>query len=148
MDAFTLMKKDHSKVKKIFKQLEKSSTPEEREKLFPELKKELEAHAYMEENAFYPAMREAKPTHTSALEAYEEHHIVKILLAELDELPKYQEEWPAKLYVLKENVEHHVKEEEKEMFPKAKKILGKKAKEVGEEMEKVKQYYLDQLPTI
>lgn len=147
MDAFTLMKKDHEKVKKLFKELEKASTPEKREKIFTELKKELEAHAYMEENAFYPAMRDAKTTHDLALESYEEHHIVKILLAELDELPKYQEEWPAKLVVLKENVEHHVQEEEKEMFPKAKKILGKRAKEVGEEMEKVKKYYLDQLPS-
>jgi len=144
MDAFTLMKRDHKNVKKLFLKLEKISAPEKRSSLFKELKKELDAHAYMEEMAFYPAMRQAKTTHDLALESYEEHHVVKILLEELSEVPPYREEWAAKISVLKENVEHHIKEEETEFFPKAKKILGKKSMELGKEMEGIKKIYLEE----
>jgi len=61
---------------------------------------------------------------TSVLEGYEEHAVVKQLLSELDELSKDDETWGAKLKVLQENVEHHVEEEEGEMFPSARKVLS------------------------
>jgi hypothetical protein len=69
-------------------------------------------------------LKEAEETHDITLEAYEEHNVVKTLLAELDVLPKDDETWEAKLTVLKENVEHHVEEEEGEMFKKARKVLS------------------------
>jgi len=142
MDAFTLMKKDHKNVKGLFKKIIKAGDPDEQADLFKELKNELDAHAYMEENAFYPAMKEQQETHDLALESYEEHHMMKELLEELSELSPESEEWMPKMKVLQENMEHHIQEEEEEMFPKAKKILGAKAKEVGEEMEQVKKSYL------
>ncbi len=145
MDAFALMKKDHRNVKKLFKKVAKAKKPEEREKLFKEIKRELDAHAHMEENAFYPAMRQQKSTHDITLESYEEHHIVKILLEELSTIAPYREEWDAKMTVLIENVEHHIGEEEKDFFPKAKKILGSKAKELGKEMATIKKNYLEDL---
>lgn len=145
MNAFTLMKKDHKRVKDLFRKIVRAKDTAEREVYFTEIKKELDAHAYMEENVFYPALKKEKPTRDLILESYEEHHVVKLLLAELDELPKCQEEWSAKLKVLRENVEHHIQEEEGDIFPKAKKILGDQAEPVGEEMQKTKEYFLDNL---
>ena len=145
MDAFILIKKDHQKIKKIFKKINNEKDYKKRDTIFLELEKELEAHAYMEENAFYPAMRETMATHTLALQFYEEHHVAHLLLKELAELPKYKQEWDAKLVVLMESVEQHIKKEES-IFPKAKKILSKRAKELGKEMERIKEYYFEQFP--
>lgn len=143
MNPFTIMKKDHKTVKGIFADLEKAKGKERKEKLFEELHNELEAHAYMEEKAFYPEIKDPKTTHDLTLEAYEEHHVVKVLLKELAALGKDHDEWDAKLKVLQENVEHHVKEEENELFPKAEKIIGDRAEEVAEKMQEKKQEYLD-----
>lgn len=141
MDAFALLKKDHKKVKGIFTKLEKTENVSEREKYFEELEKELTVHAYIEEKIFYPEIEDVKTTHDLTLEAYQEHHVVKLLLGELKRASKSTEEWGAKLVVLRENVEHHVKEEENELFPKAKKILGERAEELGVEMEEEKTAY-------
>jgi len=90
-------------------------------------------------------LRNRKATHDIALEAVEEHAIVKELLAELDELPKDDESWGAKLKVLKENVEHHVEEEEGEMFKKARQVLSDDELEsLGSRMEKAKESQLKQ----
>jgi Hemerythrin HHE cation binding domain len=141
MNAFELLKKDHEKVSGIFEKLD--STTERgvktREELFTQLKQELDIHAQIEEQIFYPAIKEAKETHEITLEAFEEHAVVKQLLAELDELPKDDETWGAKLTVLKENVEHHVEEEEGEMFASAKKVLSSEQIEaLGARMEVAK----------
>jgi iron-sulfur cluster repair protein YtfE (RIC family) len=141
MDAFELLKKDHEKVSGIFEKLD--STTERgvktREELFTQLKQELDVHTQIEEQIFYPAIKEAQETHEITLEAYEEHAVVKQLLAELEQLPKDDETWGAKLTVLKENVEHHVEEEEGEMFPAAKQVLSSEQIEaLGQRMEVVK----------
>src|SRR6185369_16288491 len=118
MDAFELLKKDHEKVSGIFEKLEPTTERgvKTREELFTQLKRELDIHAQIEEQILYPVLKEADETHDITLEAFEEHNVVKQLLAELEELPKDDETWQAKLTVLKENVEHHVEEEEGEMF--------------------------------
>jgi len=141
MDAFELLKKDHEKVSGIFEKLD--STTERgvktREELFTQLKQELDVHTQIEEQIFYPAIKEAQETHDITLEAYEEHAVVKQLLAELEKLPKDDETWGAKLKVLKENVEHHVEEEEDEMFPAAKQVLSSEQIEaLGQRMEVAK----------
>jgi len=141
MDAFELLKKDHEKVSGIFEKLEPTTERgvKTREELFTQLKQELDIHAQIEEQIFYPAIKEAKETHEITLEAYEEHHVVKQLLAELDKLSKDDETWGAKLTVLKENVEHHVEEEEDEMFPSARKVLsGEQIEALGARMEAAK----------
>jgi hemerythrin-like domain-containing protein len=100
------------------------------------LKNELEVHARIEEQIFYPAIKEAKETHDITLEAFEEHRVVKRLLSELEAMPVTDERWGAKLKVLKENVEHHVEEEEDEMFKSARKVLSKEqVDELGARME-------------
>jgi iron-sulfur cluster repair protein YtfE (RIC family) len=126
MDAFELLKKDHEKVSGIFEKLEPTTERgvKTREELFAQLKQELEIHSKIEEQILYPVLKEAEETHDITLEAYEEHNVVKTLLTELEALPKDDETWGAKLTVLKENVEHHVEEEEGEMFKKARKVLS------------------------
>lgn len=141
MNAFTLLKTDHKKVAGIFEKLEPTTERgvKTREGLFAQLKTELDIHARIEEEIFYPALKEADETHDIVLEGYEEHAVVKQLLSELDELSKDDETWGAKLKVLQENVEHHVEEEEGEMFPKARKVLSTEEVEaLGERLEAAK----------
>jgi hemerythrin-like domain-containing protein len=142
MDAFELLKQDHKKVSGIFEKLEPTTERgvKTREELFTQLKTELDIHARIEETIFYPALKEADETRDIVLEGYEEHGVVKDLLAELEAMPKDDERWGAKLKVLKENVEHHVEEEEGEMFSGAKKVLSREQIEaLGTRMEAAKQ---------
>jgi hemerythrin superfamily protein len=138
MDAITLLKNDHRKVEKIFSEIEKGNG--NREKLFNELKNELDVHAQIEEQLFYPRVKEAKPTHEIVLESFEEHKQVKMVLADLEKADKKTEHWLAGLKVLMEDVQHHVKEEENELFPKVKdKVLSKEQLEdLGTRMEEMK----------
>lgn len=125
MNAFTLLKEDHQKVAGILEKLDDTTERgvKTREELFARLKFELDIHTEIEETIFYPELEKHDETRDITLEGIEEHRIVKELLAELDALAKDDEVWTAKMTVLKENVEHHVKEEEGEMFPKARKAL-------------------------
>jgi hemerythrin-like domain-containing protein len=125
MNAFTLLKEDHDKVAGILEKLDATTERgiKTREELFTQLKTELDIHAEIEEMIFYPELEKHDETRDITLEGIEEHRIVKELLAELDALAKDDEVWTAKMTVLKENVEHHVEEEEGEMFPKARKAL-------------------------
>jgi hemerythrin superfamily protein len=142
MNAFTLLKADHKKVAVLLEKLD--STTERgiktREELFTKLKTELDVHARIEETIFYPALEKADETRDITLEAFEEHRLVKQLLSELQSLGKDEEEWTAKFTVLKENVEHHVEEEEGEMFTKARKVLSEEdAEALGLRMERAKE---------
>ncbi len=134
MDAFELLKADHQKVADLFKQIE-SGSEQNKTQLFAQLKNELDVHAHIEEVIFYPALENKEESRDITLEAYEEHKVVKDLLAQLDgDSP--DEEWDAKLTVLKENVEHHVDEEEGELFSKARKVLSDdQIENLGNEME-------------
>lgn len=141
MNAFTLLKADHKKVAGILAKIDETTERgvKTREELFTQLKNELDTHTRIEETIFYPALKDADETRDITLEAYEEHAVVKTLLGELESLGKDKEEWTAKFTVLKENIEHHVEEEEGEMFPKARKVLGEEGTEtLGTRMEKAK----------
>lgn len=141
MDAFELLKKDHKKVSQLFKEVEAASG-QAKKQIFSRLKTELDVHANIEERIFYPALENKEEARDITLEAYEEHKVVKDLLAELDNGDAAQDEWDAKLTVLKENVEHHVEEEEGELFSKARQVLSKQEIEelgVGMEAEKASQ---------
>lgn len=125
MNAFTLLKEDHKKVAGILEKIDATTERgvKTREELFTQLKTELDIHAEIEETVFYPVLEKHDETRDITLEGIEEHRIVKELLAELDAMSKDDEVWTAKMTVLKESVEHHVEEEEGEMFPKARKAL-------------------------
>lgn len=142
MNAFQLLKEDHQKVSGLFEQLEKTTERAEksRTELFAKLKQELDVHAHIEETIFYPEIKEAEETRDITLEGYEEHNVVKTLLAELEAEDNTTEEWTAKLKVLKENVEHHVEEEEEEMFKKARKVLSEQqVEEIGARLQEEKE---------
>ena len=138
MDAFSLLKADHQKVAGLFKQLE-SASGQRKLRVFEQIKTELELHTQIEEKIFYPALEEPEETHDLTLEAYEEHNVVKKLLQELGRARTANEEWEAKAKVLQENVEHHVEEEENELFPKAEAALGdEEIERLGERLEMAK----------
>jgi hemerythrin superfamily protein len=135
MDAFELLKADHRKVAKLFDQLE-SANGNIKLDLFKQIKRELDLHAHIEETILYPALEKPKETHELTLEAYEEHKVVKTLLAELAGATSATDEWQAKAKVLRENVEHHVEEEEDELFKKADNALSdEKIDALGRRME-------------
>ena len=123
---FASLVEDHKKVKGIIEQLLATSATAKktRQDLLGTLKKELESHETLEEKLLYPALKQQKPTHDMALEAYQEHHVVDVLLEELDGMEFKDEAWKAKLTVLQENLLHHIDEEEQELFPKAQKNLS------------------------
>jgi hypothetical protein len=146
MNAFQLLKNDHQIVSGLFDQIE-SSSGQAKTQLFSRLKSELDVHALIEEKVFYPALENKKESREITLEAYEEHKVVKDLLAELAAGSSADEEWDAKLKVLRENVEHHVEEEEGELFDKANDVLSDEDLErLGEEMEAEKARQLGTTP--
>ena len=141
MNAFTLLKGDHKKVAGILEKIDATTERgvKTREELFTQLKTELDVHARIEETIFYPALENADETRDITLEAFEEHRLVKQLLGELEAMDKGDEQWTARMTVLKEQIEHHVEEEEDDMFPKAKKVLSEaEAEELGTRLEEAK----------
>src|ERR1041385_8889589 len=135
MDAFTLLKADHRKVAQLFERLEAASG-KQKLSVFEQIKAELDLHTHIEEKIFYPALEKPEETHDLTLEAYEEHKMVKTLLAEVSKARTADDEWQAKAKVLRENVEHHVDEEENELFDKADDALSDEEIEaLGERME-------------
>jgi hemerythrin superfamily protein len=141
VDAIQLLKTDHKKVEKIFTDLENKT--DDRRALFPELDRELTVHAEIEEKIFYPAAKQAEPTRDLVLESIEEHKQIKMVLADLEQTDMRTAEWGADLKVLKEDVMHHVKEEEDELFPKIQKILSEdQLADLGSRMEEMKMQLL------
>jgi hemerythrin superfamily protein len=142
MDAITLLKADHKTVSALFKKFDKLGDRAEKSKkeIVDKIIEELSIHAAIEEQLFYPAARECAPdTEDHILESLEEHHIVKWVLSELEGMDPTDERYDAKVTVLKENVEHHVEEEEQDWFPKVREAMGRKAlQELGAAMEKAK----------
>ena len=126
MDVLTLLKEDHAKVKRVLE--EGDSTTERGEKtrteLFTRLKTLLTAHEAMEEEVLYPALKAHPKARELTLEAFEEHHVVDMVLEELEATPVSDEQWGAKWTVAKENIEHHIEEEEGEMFRDIREIFS------------------------
>src|ERR1700704_6601149 len=123
MDAIELLKTQHQEVKGLFKRIEKAEE-DEKQDLFEQLADALSVHAAIEEKQFYPATKNAR-TEELLQEAVEEHLSAKRLIAGMMEMSSDDPQFDAKLSVLEEQIEHHVEEEEKELFPKVRKMLGK-----------------------
>ena len=137
MNAISLLEEDHRKMKKLLSELE--STTERgvktREELFSRLKADLTVHEIIEEEIFYPALKAHPKTKDIALEGYEEHHVVDMVMAEIEGLPFDDEKWGAKFKVMKENIEHHIEEEEDQMFKQARQVFDEEElKALGEQM--------------
>jgi hemerythrin superfamily protein len=115
------LKKDHEEVKSIFEQM--VSGGKQNEKMFDKLKEELTNHSKAEEKVLYSALRKEDAIKEMVLEGYEEHHVANVVLRELDRNKRDGERWSAKLKVLQEIVEHHVEDEEGEIFPETAQIF-------------------------
>jgi len=123
-NAITMLTEDHAKVRKMFKQFEKSHEnmeDSEKAELVQQICMELTVHAQLEEEIFYPAAREAIEQQELLDEAEVEHASVKDLVSQLQGMEPGDELYDAKVTVLGEYVDHHVQEEEKQMFPKVRK---------------------------
>ncbi|HPL62227.1 MAG: hemerythrin domain-containing protein [Syntrophales bacterium] len=131
MDIFQILKKEHDQVKSLMNQM-LSKKESKADDLMRQIHKELSVHMQGEEKLFYPMLEEDDSSREKALEGYEEHHVAKGVLKELQKMNHADERWMAKVSVLKEIVEHHVEEEEKELFKAAKGVFEKEeVKEIG-----------------
>lgn len=137
-----LLQRDHQIVKELFSEYDKLGDDdlEEKDRIWSQINEELTIHAEIEERLFYPAVREVKTDEADDLvsEAIEEHRIVKTLLEEMSDAEVGDDVFDAKMKVLKENVLHHAEEEEKEIFPQAKKLSKDALDSLVIEMETMK----------
>ena len=144
-DAIALLKQDHKNVKQLLKRLEGTTDRNagQREELLIEIEKEMKIHSAIEEEIFYPAFKESLRSKSDVhlyFEALEYHRVVDLVMPEIRNAYAESEEFAAKAKVLKDLIEHHAEEEEKQMFPKAHKSMGiSKLREVGEELEERKE---------
>jgi hemerythrin superfamily protein len=128
-DAIALLKGDHREVEQLFKRFERAGSGAHRAKgqLVASMIEALSRHAEIEELVFYPAVREQMPrSEPDVLEALEEHHLVKVVLRELESLDPSAERFDAKVTVMMEAVRHHVKEEENDLFPKVRSRIDRR----------------------
>jgi hypothetical protein len=134
--ALDLIRADHKQLRSMLAELSKADAAQARANLVHQLRAALIAHEHMEEEIFYPALRSHAMAKAIVLEGYEEHHVIDLILDELVEVPEDSDQWSAKLKVLTENIEHHVDEEESEMFRIAHMALSQEAlDELGQKMQ-------------
>lgn len=144
-DAITLLKSDHKRVQELLEKLEGASSraSKSRDSLLERVEQEVRTHSTLEEEIFYPAFRDAvrkKDEKQLFFEATEEHHVVDVVMSELHDGEQDQNFFAARCKVLKDLIEHHIQEEEREMFPAARKALGKDGlQELGERLDERKQ---------
>lgn len=145
-DAIKLLTEDHDKVKKMFKEFEKlcqKNDDEGKEELAAEICKELTIHSQLEEEIFYPAAREAIDDDSLMNEAMVEHSSAKDLISQIQSMKASDPMYDAVVHVLGEYINHHVGEEEKEIFPKVKKS-EMDIEEIGEEIAKRKEELMEE----
>ncbi len=146
-DPVEMLRRDHEMVRQLFEDYESAGEgSEERKEIVDQISLELQIHAELEEKIFYQAFREASEEEPQKVvrESFEEHKIVKTLLRELAPMKAQDPQFHAKVTVLKENVEHHVEEEEDELLPAARKIFGRdRLSELGAEMMALKEELRD-----
>jgi hemerythrin-like domain-containing protein len=141
VNALTLLKSDHDELKQHLEAGEDTTERgvKTRAGILDTVTTLLTAHERIEEEIFYPALKAHPNAKDIVLEGYQEHHVVDLIVAELNDMPENDERWGAKFAVLKENIEHHIEEEEGEMFAKARKVFSEEELEIlGERMERLK----------
>ncbi|HEY1739854.1 MAG TPA: hemerythrin domain-containing protein [Acidimicrobiia bacterium] len=142
VDAIAFLKQEHRAVEEMFRRFESAGqgAARRREQLRDAITEALSQHAGIEELVFYPAVRdEVRGTDSTVLESLEEHHVVKLLLRECESMDPTDERLTAKMTVLKENVQHHVREEEHDLFPKVRSRIDRaRLLELGDELREAK----------
>ena len=126
-DAIQILEREHREFEAILKQGEQTTerARKTRRELLDRLTELLNAHERMEEKVLYPALQAHPQARDIVLEGYEEHHVADLIIAELHQVATDDEAWGAKFKVLKENIEHHIEEEEGEMFRLARGIFSR-----------------------
>lgn len=140
-DAIQILEREHRRFEELLKQGEDTTERARatRREVLAALTTDLNAHELMEEKVLYPALQEDPRAREIALEGFEEHHVADVIAKELGEIAPTDEAWGAKFKVLKENIEHHIKEEERLMFPLARGIFSREElRELGARMLKVR----------
>lgn len=136
-DAIEILERDHRRFEELLRKGEDTTEQARstRRELLDTLTRELNAHELMEEKVFYPALKSHPQARALVLEGYQEHHVADVIVAELEQVATNDEQWAAKFKVLKENLEHHIQEEEGEMFRAARGIFSKEElKALGQRM--------------
>ena len=127
IDAISVLKQDHAKVKQLLTRLQDAEKAvDRRQQLLKQVETEIKMHTRIEEEIFYPAFKEAARKADLHIyhEAVEEHHVVDMVMPELKSSDPASEQFGAKAKVMKDLIEHHAEEEETEMFPKARKVMS------------------------
>jgi hemerythrin superfamily protein len=138
-NAIGLLKRDHRRLEALLSQGERATDASRRSKLLDTIAVELGVHELIEEKILYPALKPHAEATDIVLEGYQEHHVADLLVKELTELSRSDERWGAKFKVFKENIEHHIEEEEGDMFKKARSMLGRAELErLGARMQRMK----------
>ena len=148
MNALTLLQEDHDRIKPLLAELKETTDRAEktRGELFSRIKQELTVHEIIEEEIFYPTLKAHPKAKEIVLEGYEEHDVVSRLMGELDGMDATDEEWGPKAKVMAENVEHHIEEEEGEMFTAAREVFERgELEELGERMAQRKESAMQEL---
>jgi hemerythrin-like domain-containing protein len=136
-NAIDMLREDHRKMKELFHRFERAEEDDRKEEIADETLEELKVHTALEEEIFYPAAREQIDEKKRVAEAFEEHHVAKILLSELKKISSHDQRFEAKYKVLAESVKRHIQEEESKLFPMLEDSLN--ADELGQEMEERKE---------
>ncbi|MEO6238486.1 MAG: hemerythrin domain-containing protein [Vicinamibacterales bacterium] len=140
-DALARLEADHRRIEELFKRGEKTTARgvKTRSELLRTIDSALNAHELIEEKILYPALRLHPEAHDIVLEGIQEHHVADLILKELRALDRHDEQWGAKFKVLKENIEHHIQEEEGPMFRSARGLFSRdELREMGVRMSKMK----------
>ncbi|MBS1811849.1 MAG: hemerythrin domain-containing protein [Acidobacteria bacterium] len=142
MNALKLLKEDHQKVQELFAEVKATESERQHKQLYKKIKTELETHMHIEEKVFYPTLKQQEEFKDQVLEAVEEHLQVKTLIRNMDRLANGNERFDAKLQVLMDNIEHHVEEEETELFPEVQKhFSAEELEQIGIELENAKKEF-------
>jgi hemerythrin-like domain-containing protein len=140
-DPIEMLERDHRRLEELLEKGEKTTDRggKTRAAVLQQLTSALVVHELIEENVLYPALKPHRDAREVVLEGYQEHHVADVLVRELERLPTDDERWGATFKVLKENIEHHIEEEEGDMFPTARSVLDREQLEsIGLRMEALK----------
>jgi len=140
-DPIVLLERDHRRFEDLLKQGEETTerAAKRRRQLLDTLTRELNEHELMEEQVLYPTLEPHAQAREIVLEGYEEHHVADVITKELRDVTPDDERWAAKFKVLKESLEHHIKEEERNMFRTARAVLSRdELNELGARMKALK----------
>ena len=139
-NALEMIREDHHKVQQLFQEFETTEDRSAKKRIVENAIQELKVHAALEEELFYPAVRKQLDEEETIDEAIEEHHVVKLLISELEDMSLGDKRYDAKFTVLSESVKHHIEEEESEVLSEIEGSLD--AESLGEQMQKRKQELL------